>query len=192
MDEIVFEKLNSVWEAAKQNSPLSQKSAVCISTVDKIGYPHSRFVDLKSVQKEGLIFCTAYDSFKGRNLTENPKISLAAWWDHVGYQIRVVGEAKKISEDLALKYWTERNLEAQVVSSAFKQSNVWCSEKSVELYFNELLSKQQGVPPKPPAWGGYLIRPKEVEFLAFKASRLHIRERFVEDKGAWKMQVLQP
>ncbi|RPJ67660.1 hypothetical protein DRW07_06545 [Alteromonas sediminis] len=40
-------KLNAIWQAALKRSPLKQKSAVFVSTVDTDGYPQSRFVDLK-------------------------------------------------------------------------------------------------------------------------------------------------
>jgi pyridoxamine 5'-phosphate oxidase len=41
-----FEKFNELWSNALSNSPLQQKSAVCISTIDSNGYPSGRFVDL--------------------------------------------------------------------------------------------------------------------------------------------------
>jgi len=88
MDEQLVSTLSRIWEEARRNSPLSQKNAVCISTIDALGFPHSRFVDLKEINQSGLTFCTSYESQKGKHLTTNPQCSLVAWWDHLGYQIQ--------------------------------------------------------------------------------------------------------
>lgn len=101
MDEQLVSKLNQIWDEAKVNSPLNQKSAVCVSTIDSAGFPQSRFVDLKEIGPSGFTFCTSYNSEKGNHLSNNPKISLLAGWDHIGYQIRVIGSAVRISSELA-------------------------------------------------------------------------------------------
>ena len=90
-------KFESWWQEALADSPLNQKSAVCVSTVDANGFPAGRFVDLKSVSENGFVFCTYFDSAKGKHIARNPNISMAAWWDHVGYQVRVVGIAEVIA-----------------------------------------------------------------------------------------------
>ena len=105
MDDQLISKLSQIWKQARVDSPLSQKSAVCISTIDSAGFPQSRYVDLKEIDASGFTFCTSYNSEKGKQLSVEPKASLLAWWDHIGYQIRVVGNALRISNVLADKYW---------------------------------------------------------------------------------------
>ncbi len=62
----------------------------------------------------------------------------------------------------------------------------------------EELSQQfadESVPvPKPPHWGGFLIRPTAFEFWQGRPSRLHDRILFTKQPGAggWTMQRLQP
>lgn len=50
--------------------------------------------------------------------------------------------------------------------------------------------------PKPPHWGGFLIRPTAVEFWQGRPSRLHDRLRFTrsstEDAAGWTMDRLYP
>ena len=121
MDEQLANKIKKIWENAKTNSPLTQKSAVCVSTIDSAGFPQSRFVDLKEIDQCGFTFCTSYNSEKGNQLSQNPKISLLAWWDHIGYQVRVVGKAVTISNDRADKFWFTRSKEAHVATPCFKQ-----------------------------------------------------------------------
>ena len=53
-----IEKFNDLWQQALLDSPLQQKSAVCVSTINAEGFPESRFVDLKKVDEQGFVFCT--------------------------------------------------------------------------------------------------------------------------------------
>nr|WP_314861698.1 pyridoxamine 5'-phosphate oxidase family protein [uncultured Undibacterium sp.] len=74
-----FEKFNTWWKSALTDSPLKQKNAVCISTIDSNGYPSGRFVDLKAVNELGFTFCTYLSSAKGEHINENAKIALTLW-----------------------------------------------------------------------------------------------------------------
>ncbi len=46
--------------------------------------------------------------------------------------------------------------------------------------------------PRPDNWGGYLIRPKAIEFWHGRPSRLHDRICFRKENGAWKQERLAP
>lgn len=49
--------------------------------------------------------------------------------------------------------------------------------------------------PKPPHWGGFLVRPLAVEFWQGRPSRLHDRLRYVRDttdSSEWRLQRLYP
>jgi pyridoxamine 5'-phosphate oxidase len=188
-----FEKFNIWWKGALINSPLSQKNAVCISTIDGNGYPSGRFVDLKAVNELGFIFCSYLNSAKGEHINENAKIALTLWWDHVGYQVRVLGVAEPISENEAITYWKTRSKEAQLTTTAFEQSKPLANEEELVAKI-EHVSKQyvKSDVPKPNAWGGYLIRPQSIEFLTFRESRLHLRELYTLEEGEWKKSLLQP
>ena len=78
-------KFRNWWQKALYDSPLKQKSAVCVSTVNEDGFPVGRFVDLKSVGEDGFVFCTYLHSAKGKHIAHTPKVSMTVWWDHVGY-----------------------------------------------------------------------------------------------------------
>jgi len=188
-----FKKFIIIWQHALEDSPLKQKSAVCVSTIDANGFPQSRFVDLKSADKNGFIFCTYFDSNKGHEIQQNPKVSLTIWWDHIGMQIRVIGEAEKISEQLSTEFWNTRSRDAQLTTSSFKQSQSLSCESELDPRF-ELIKQQmknQEVA-KPDNWGGYAIKPLSVEFLTFKESRLHLRELFQSKNDQWHKTLLQP
>lgn len=186
-------KFKTWWQEALANSPLQQKSAVCVSTIDEHGFPAGRFVDLKSVNEQGFVFCTYFDSAKGRHLAKNEKTAMTIWWDHVGYQIRVVGVAEFISEVEADNYWQSRNKSAQLTTTAFEQSAALNSEHELEKRLQEITVEYTGkIVPRPANWGGYRIKPVSIEFLTFQESRLHRRELFELKNNGWLKQLLQP
>ncbi len=188
-----IEKFQVWWNQALLNSPLQQKSAICISTIDENGFPSGRFVDLKSADKDGFVFCTYLDSDKGKHIQQNPKIAMTAWWDHVGYQVRVIGEAEAVSNDDAIIFWTTRKRSAQLTTTAFQQSKPLANQQ-------ELATRMQSISaefadkeiPKPENWGGFCIKPLSIEFLTFAESRLHLRELYKRNGEGWTKSLLQP
>ena len=186
-------KLERWWEKAKFNSPLKQKNAVCLSTIDELGFPNSRYVDLKSIESNRVIFCSSYDSPKAKNISNNPKVGLTIWWDHVGYQIRIIGKAYKVDEGLSEKLWKSRKRGAQVAAHSFNQSE---EVESKHLLINkvkgiESLFENREIP-KPNTWGAYMVEPSSIEFLQFKENRMHFREFYVLEKEGWSKTFLQP
>jgi len=188
-----IQQFNDWWNVAKSDSPLKQKSAVCISTINADGFPNGRFVDLKSADESGFVFCTDVNSAKGNEIRTNPKVALTVWWDHVGFQVRVIGTAKALSKSEAEKYWGRRSREAQLTTLASNQSQQLNNKGHLIEKLNKLKHefKDRDIP-KPKEWSGYLIQPVSIEFLNFKENRLHIRELFEHKDGEWVKGLLQP
>lgn len=186
-------KFTSWWHEALVDSPLQQKSAVCVSTIDENGFPAGRFVDLKSVNDAGFVFCTYFNSAKGKQISRDPKTAMTIWWDHVGYQIRVVGSAQVITDAEADCFWHSRSRSAQVITTAFTQSDVLTSECDLITRFEAASAQFIDRPvPRPNNWGGYCIKPISIEFLTFQENRLHRRELFEFKNNGWRKQLLQP
>ncbi|MGE8204271.1 pyridoxamine 5'-phosphate oxidase [Heyndrickxia sp. NPDC080065] len=186
-------KFKSCWDEAKSSLKLKHPSAVCVSTIDEYGFPSGRFVDLKSVDESGFIFCTNLDSQKGRDIQRNPKVGLTFWWEAIGYQVRVNGLASQISSITAEKYWKTRSRNAQITTLSCKQSQPLLSEQDLYNQFEEVKKNIQDTQiPKPENWGGFIVKPMSIEFLTFKESRLHIRELYTPIEDKWQMSLLQP
>jgi len=186
-------KFESWWKEALANSPLQQRSAVCVSTIDENGFPSGRFVDLKAVSDSGFVFCSYFDSAKGRHISREPKTAMTIWWDHVGYQIRVVGFTQVISDAEADSFWKSRSKSAQLTTTAFEQSEPLNSENDLTTRLEESSAQFADRPvPRPNNWGGYRIEPISIEFLTFRESRLHLRELFEIKDDGWVKQLLQP
>lgn len=56
------------------------------------------------------------------------------------------------------------------------------------------LPADESVPvPRPPHWGGFLVRPEVVEFWQGRPSRLHDRLRYRQGSGGqWELERLAP
>ena len=193
MTDEIIQVFKTWWDEASLNARLKHKGAVCISTVNASGFPEGRFVDLKEVTERGFVFCSRFDSAKGVSLRENPKVGMTAWWDHVEKQVRVKGTVEIVPDSDADKYWQTRSRDAQLAS--------WASHQSAELKHKSKLKEKldqvrkdfanQPIP-RLKNWGGYLIIPVSIEFLAFKQNRLHERVLYSKTVNGWEKTLLQP
>ena len=181
------------WQESQVYSPLNQKNAVCVSTIDESGFPSGRFVDLKAVSDKGFVFCTYLDSAKGKQISHNPKSAMTFWWDHVGYQVRVIGHAEEIPEVEADSFWETRTRSAQLTTTAFDQSAPLESESILATRLEKASVEFEGQSvPRPKNWGGYIVKPVSIEFLTFRESRLHLRELYEYTDNYWNKQFVQP
>ena len=188
-----FEVFGDWYDEAQEASPLRHRGAVCVSTVDPEGLPEGRFVDLKTFSDAGFVFCTRFDSPKGFALAANPRAALTFWWDHVERQVRVVGPVQRISDAEADRYFRDRPRDAQLTTWASHQSAPLDDLAALEQRVVEMQGAFADAPvPRPAQWGGYRVSPVRMEFLTFKASRLHERLLFSRDGDAWSRQWLQP
>ncbi len=182
-----------LWWSEVKEIGLKHPGAVCVSTIDRHGFPSGRFVDLKDIIDDCFIFCTNLDSQKGHDIENNDKVALTFWWEAIGYQVRIIGHALQISSALADRYWQTRPRDAQITTLSCQQSKPLLSEHILQEQF-EKVKKNAGSNdiPRPDNWGGYTVKPVMIEFLTFKASRLHLRERYTINGGSWGKELLQP
>ncbi len=168
-------------------------SACCLSTIGTDGFPNARFVSLKDVLENGFIVTGSLKSRKGIEINATKKVALTFWWTETERQVRLQGNAKEISEQLADKYFLERNRDSQIVSIV--------SEQGMEIDNLEILTEEyENLDAKflnqtfkrPENWGGYLIEPIRIEFLEFKPTRFHDRKLYELINGKWSTKQIQP
>src|SRR5690606_14288987 len=108
-------------------------------------------------------------SAKGKHIRRNPNTAITIWWDHVSYQIRIVGMAEPIEEFEAENIWRTRNRSAQLTTTAFEQSQILANEQQLNSRLEQAASEfaEQEIP-KPDNWGGYCVKPVSIEFLTFR------------------------
>lgn len=104
--------------------------------------------------KKVLFFCTYLDSVKGEHIAYNSKAAMTIWWDHVGYQISVVGTAEVITDVAADVFWQTRSRSAQLTITAFDQSELLVAESDLTTRLQGASTSFAEKPiPRPNNWG---------------------------------------
>lgn len=184
----------SKWFNEELNlTKVSIPSACCLSTVGSDNYPNARFVSLKGVIEGNFIVTGTLTSRKGSEIRNSSKVALTFWWTETERQVRIQGNATMMSNELADKYFGERNRDSQIVSIASNQGQTLNDitelnekYKEIEIAFaNQTLTR-------PENWGGYAVEPIRIEFLEFKPTRFHDRKLFEFINGQLTQTDLQP
>lgn len=182
-------------EAHEANS--GEPNVMTLATASNNGIPSARIVLLKGVDDEGFRFYTNYESNKGQLLEENPNVSLVFFWEALQRQVRIQGVAYKLSEEASTAYYQSRPKGSQIAAWASSQSKVLTDRAVLETKVKELTEayKDQEHLPRPLNWGGYIVKPYQIEFWQGRSSRLHDRLRYtltdLEPKK-WVIERLAP
>jgi pyridoxamine 5'-phosphate oxidase len=181
------------YEKELKQTSVRIPSACCLSTIGNDQFPNARFVSLKDILNDHFIITGTFTSRKGNEIENSEKVSLTFWWTQTEIQVRVQGNAFKITEQLADKYFSERNRDSQIVSLASMQGQELIDKEALTKKYDEIefASKNQEIK-RPENWGGYRIEPIRIEFLEFKPTRFHERTLFEFINGQWKTIQLQP
>lgn len=173
---------------------VDETNAMTISTIGLDGYPKSRVVLLKKYTLEGFIFYTNYKSEKGKAILENPNVCLSFFWHSAERQIIIKGKAEKISQNLSDGYFESRPRGSQLGAIASNQSEVVGDRKELEAKLRALETEYEGKDiERPEHWGGFIIKPVEIEFWQGRPNRLHDRIRYqLKEDYNWKMERLAP
>jgi len=152
----------------------------------------ARTVLLKGVDERGLSFFTNYESRKGRELAEDPHCSLVLLWKPLERQVTVTGTAERVSAEESDAYFATRPRGSQLSTWVSRQSTVVASRQEL---LDELAAVEARYPdtvPRPPYWGGYLVRPDTVELWKGRRNRMHDRLRYRREGDGWVAERLAP
>lgn len=177
-----------------QHFDVGETNAMTISTIGLDGFPKSRVVLLKKYTYEGFIFYTNYNSEKGKAILNNPNVCLSFFWPAAERQVIIKGKAEKISENQSDGYFESRPRGSQLGALVSQQSEVLKNRTELEDRLKELEQQFEGKDiPRPEFWGGFIVKPQEMEFWQGRPNRLHDRLRFrLDEDYNWILDRLSP
>ena len=199
-----FDQFTRWWNDAEA-SQIDEVNAMTLATANAAGVPAARIVLLKGYNPNGFIFFTNYESDKGKNLAQNPHAALVFFWKELERQIRIEGTVEKVSAEESDRYFNSRPASSRIGAWASPQSavieNRLVIEQNVERYSSIFANDSIE---RPDHWGGYIVKPRSIEFWQGRSSRLHDRIRYTIEASAynaatdtrsdanWKIERLAP
>ncbi|OIP85381.1 MAG: pyridoxamine 5'-phosphate oxidase [Rhodobacterales bacterium CG2_30_65_12] len=182
------------WLDEAGASEINDPNAIALATVDATGMPNARMVLLKEIEDDAFVFYTNYGSAKSGEIEASGKAAFVMHWKSLRRQIRVRGTVTREDGAKADDYFTSRSLKSRLGAWASRQSQPLASRGALVAEVARLTPKLGMHPPRPPFWGGYRIRPLEIEFWADGPFRLHDRFRWSREglDAAWEIQRLNP
>ena len=181
------------WLAEAERSEPNDANAIALSTVDAQGMPNVRMVLLKEIEADAFVFYTNYGSAKAAELEASGKAAFVMHWKSLRRQIRARGTITREDGPQADAYFASRSLKSRLGAWASHQSQPLASRATLLAEVARLTARFGASPPRPPFWGGYRLRPTEIEFWADGAFRLHDRFQWQsEGVGNWSVQRLSP
>uniref|UniRef100_UPI002A8341E7 pyridoxamine 5'-phosphate oxidase n=1 Tax=Flavobacterium sp. TaxID=239 RepID=UPI002A8341E7 len=144
---------------------VDEVNAMTLSTIGLDGFPKARVVLLKKYNEEGFVFFTNYNSEKGKAILTNPHVCLSFFWTSMERQVIIKGVAEKTTDLVSDNYFDSRPDGSKLGALVSAQSEVIPNREFLETQLKVLEEKFEGKHiRRPEHWGGFIIKPIEVEF----------------------------
>ena len=194
ISESPFKLFENWFFDVDKHFPDLETNAMMLSTIGLDGFPKGRVVLLKKFSNDGFTFFTNYNSDKSKSILSNPKVCLSFHWEGAERQVIIKGYAKKISDYDSDTYFNSRPRGSKLGAHVSMQSSIIKNRKVLEDSLDTLSKRfDKKEINRPDFWGGFIVRPIEIEFWQGRANRLHDRIRYkIKDDMTWNIDRLSP
>lgn len=187
-----FQQFDSWWQEVL-TSEITEPNAMTLCTASADGVPSARIVLLKGISDGGFLFFTNYNSYKAKDLADNPRACIVFFWKELERQVRVTGLVEKTNSAISDEYFNSRPEASRIGAWSSPQSQTikdreWLETNEKE--FAKRFETKQLV--RPAFWGGYILKPVTVEFWQGRPNRLHDRLQYSREGDNWKISRLAP
>ena len=184
--------LFKLWFDQAVRAECPEPNSMTLATADKDGNPSARIVLLKGADQDGFTFFTNYESQKGKDLAVRPQAALLFHWHELERQVRIQGLVERVSVAESDEYFHSRPSASRIGAWASPQSSAIPNREFLEEAEKRFKAEFGDAPPRPEYWGGYRLRPTEMEFWQGRPSRLHDRIHYKLDESTWRVNRLAP
>lgn len=187
-----FAQFAQWYELAAAEVPLAE--AMTVATVDADGAPDARMVLLRGHGPDGFRFHTNYESDKGAQIAADPGGALILYWREHDRQVRARGTIERLSAADSDAYFAGRSRESRLGAWASPQSRPLTDRADLDRRLEEIRARFAEVEdvPRPDHWGGFLLRPRAIEFWQGQGARLHDRFLYSREGDGWRIRRLAP
>jgi pyridoxamine 5'-phosphate oxidase len=186
-----IDQFRAWYDRAAREAPLSH--AMALATVGADGSPDARMVLLKGFGPEGFRFFTNLESAKARQLERTSSAALILYWRELDRQVRIRGAVRRLSDAESDEYFATRPRDSQIGAWASPQSRALADRDALDARVRETEERfEDREVPRPPFWGGYVLRPGEIEFWQGQVGRLHDRFLYTREDDGWRIERLAP
>jgi len=181
------------WWNDALDSNIDEVNAMTLATASKEGIPSARIVLLKDYDANGFVFFTNYNSKKGKDIAENNHATLLFFWKELERQVNISGTIEKLDNAANDEYFFSRPVGSRIGAWSSPQSSVIENRQVLEANAEKYKDQFGENVPRPPHWGGYIVKPQTVEFWQGRTSRLHDRLLYsLQANLNWKIERLAP
>jgi pyridoxamine 5'-phosphate oxidase len=180
------------WFELARAEGVPEPEAAALATAGTDGRPSVRMILVRGIDARGACFYTNRDSRKGRELAANPHGAIAIHWHALQRQIRLEGPVEVLSDEESDAYFESRPYGSRLSAWASHQSAVLPDYETLEQRVVEFGARYPAEVPRPPWWGGYLLRPDSIEFWQGRPNRLHDRVLHTREGERWRAEQLAP
>lgn len=184
----------SRWLQEAIDAKVEEPTAALVGTASPEGMPSTRTVLLKGLHDGKFIFYTNYESRKGKQLAQNPYISLSFVWHALERQVHIEGIAAKVPSEESDEYFQIRPYKSRIGARISPQSSPIASRTQLIRAFLKEATRWIGKEvERPDNWGGYAVTPTRIEFWQGRPNRLHDRFLYtLQPDGEWEITRLAP